>query len=108
MGRTKTKIPIEDEYELEEKWYSVRPQKRRKEVIQTEDLRAGWKKKLEKRGNLEKYARAIGVGLTYPKNRKKRLPKNELLEKILDRAIHKKRSLHQNWITRVDNKQSIY
>ena len=63
---------------------------------------------MEKRGNLEKYAHAIGVGISYPKNRKKRLPKNELLEKILDHAIRKRRSLHQNWITRVDNKQSIY
>ena len=49
MGRTKRKIHIEDEDELEEKWYSVRPQKRRKKLIQTEYLRAGWKKKLEKK-----------------------------------------------------------
>jgi hypothetical protein len=30
------------------------------------------------------------------------------MEKILDHANRKRRSLHQYWITRVDNKQSIY
>ena len=77
----KHNIPTDNEDELKEE--KPRPQKRRKEVIEKEYLRAGWKKKLEKKCNLEKYAQAIGVRLSYPKNRKKRLPKTNCWKKYL-------------------------
>ena len=86
----KRKVPIEDEDKLEEK-HAV---SRKKEK---ENLRAGWKSQLLKsgrKGKLINYARAIGVGISYPNNRKKRLPPDKLIENILDRAIHLKRSLH--------------
>ena len=109
MERPKRKVtvPIEDEDKLDDE-EKTRPQKKRKDVIKKEELRAGWKNKLQKRASLEKYAKILGVVISYPKNRKKRLPKSVLLEKILDEAIRRRRSLHQNWITRVDNKQYIH
>ena len=97
----KHKIPIEDENKFE-----PHPRKKKKE-----NIRAGWKTQLLKsgrKGKLANYARAIGVGISYPNNRNKKLPPDKLLENILDHAIHLKRSLHQNWISRVDEKKPIY
>jgi hypothetical protein len=102
----KQKIPIEDEDKLEEKHAVSHPRKK-----ENENLRAGWKTQLLKsgrKGKLTNYARAIGVGISYPNNRNKKLPPDKLVENILDRAIHLKRSLHQNWISRVDDKRPIY
>ena len=59
----------------------IHPRKKRKEVIQKEDLRDGWKKKLEKRGNLEKYAWGICVGVSYPKKRRRNFLKTNCLKK---------------------------
>ena len=65
-------------------------------------------RKSGRKTKIANYARAICVGISYPNNRKKRLPPNELIERILDRAIHLKRALHMNWISRVDDKRPIY
>ena len=103
---SKHKIPIENEDELEEKHTVSHPRKKEKE-----NLRAGWRAQLLKSGRktkLTNYARAIGVGISFPNNRKKRLPPYKLIENILDRATHLKRSLHMNWISRVDSKRPIY
>ena len=103
----KHKILIENEDDLEEEKHAVsHPRKKEKE-----NLREGWKSQLLKpgrKGKLTNYARAIGVGISYPNNRKKRLPPDELIERFLDRATHLKRSLHTNWISRVDDKRPIY
>ena len=66
-----------------------RPRKKEKA-----NFRAGWKSqflKTGRKGKLINYARAIGVGISYANNRKKRLPLDELIERILDRATHLKR-----------------
>ena len=111
----KHKIPIENEDDLEEEKHAVshprtsaEPRRSKKDK---ENLRAGWRAQLLKtgrKGKLIDYARVIGVGISYPNNRKKRLPPDKLLENILDHDIHLKGSLHQNWISRVDEKKSIY
>ena len=96
-------------FKMENRRENRKQREKRERATLLQNKRVSLKAILANKGTnaLRMYARKLGVGTRKQENKRAFLTNDQLIEKIINRAIQQNRSLYSNWIARADEGKPI-